>query len=917
MTLDRQPMGDKSFIPDLQLWGKVSGNYTRHYPLLAHLLDSAAAAQVIFDTWLPQRFINQLNMRLADSGYTSRQVVVTSAGEHDLGKITPVFQGQILSKSAGNFTGQIDYLEEAGYWIPKSGDLPKNAMDERLFVARHEVASTLFLQDQLGIDPSAFACIVGGHHGKWHIFGESEYDMDRFRNPMACKFYENLFEDGSQWHKQAEIHRCEISKVLGNEYCKDDDLMFNRATVPLLTSIVCLSDWIASSEESLDNGHQNLDVLIDHDSKEFFTRRRKFFEEYISGILGVPKKPIGSFYEVFGFDSLRPVQNAMVLSQKLPGLSIVMVPMGEGKTEAALGHWMSSAEDKQGIYFALPTMATADAMFERIKKFFSHSEGHVLASLAHGRAILNAFYQPSHESNIISTDTDDQYDQQNGLAPQDWFTGRHRALLAPITVATVDQLLSGILRHKYNFMRLLGAMTKTVVLDEVHTYDPYMSELLCRFLEWAGWLNTDVVLLSATIPTRRLNEYIGAYCLGQGKGKLPPIEYLSYPSVLRVVDGEIETIDLNEGTSGREINLEIAWSPTCNGKKVSFQVADEAIALIKKYPKAKIGIIMNTISGAQEVAKALVDVSEVPIGLLHSRMPAFERRSRVEKAIRDFGKESADGANVLVATQIVEASIDLDFDILITQICPVASLVQRCGRVWRHDLHSQDRQRSRPSELSVPLVVVVYPEPFPDSSYELLPYMAAEIKKTQDAFNRMLKKNILIPDDVQNLVDAGDISLRDIETMGNMAENSIIKDKVARLHAQEVRIPRPQEVTKSLNSLLSFTEGDLGDEQCATRMIDNPTATVLLVADKVKPRSRYEWSKPLSKKPTRDEALDILDFTIPISGYVLNYADENSSFFTTNFFEHRLLKDVILVYLDKTDKLVVDEFLGICRKSEI
>jgi CRISPR-associated helicase Cas3 len=389
-----------------------------------------------------------------------------------------------------------------------------------------------------------------------------------------------------------------------------------------------------------------------------------------------------------------------------PGLTVVMVPMGEGKTEAALGHWMSSAPPGQGLYFALPTMATADAMFDRVRNFFTHTEDPVLGTLAHGRSVLNAFYQTPYRDPELTNDS------SGGLVPQDWFTGRHRALLSPITVGTIDQLLAGALRHRYNFLRMLGAATKTVVLDEVHTYDPYMSELLCGFLEWAGWLNIDVVLLSATLPARRLAEYLNAYHAGSGHQETITAP-AAYPSVVRLIAGALSTDDLSEELSGRETTVNIHWvgGPV---KKVWETAAMEAESALTQFPTAKIGLILNTVAGAQQAAARLVALG-LPTSLLHARMSANERFRRTEQAIADFGKKSTTGPAILVATQVVEASIDLDFDILITEICPATSLLQRSGRVWRHNLSGGDR-RDRPPGLPAPRVVVVFPDPLQQPS---------------------------------------------------------------------------------------------------------------------------------------------------------------------------------------------------------
>jgi CRISPR-associated endonuclease/helicase Cas3 len=669
-----------------------------------------------------------------------------------------------------------------------------------------------------------------------------------------------------------------------------------------------LADWVASSEESVAEGRTHEDLLGEHVG-EFRATRRRFFVDHVRDLLGTPRIPTGSFNEVFGFAPTRPVQQDVV-AESAPGLTVVMVPMGEGKTEAALGRWMLSAEAKQGIYFALPTMATADAMFGRVENFFAHTEDPVLASLAHGRAVLNSFYQPSRGDTRILSSADGS---QGGLTPQDWFTGRHRALLAPVSVGTVDQLLAGALRHRYNFLRLLGAATKTVILDEVHTYDPYMSELLCGFLEWAGWLNTDVVLLSATLPARRLSEYVDAYRRGAGFDKEGlPVGGACYPSVVRVVGGAVEQSDLSALISGREVTLGLEWAAVPEDQ-VPWQTACDTVReLLDTYPEAKLGVIMNTVAGAQNVAGTLAEDGYTP-AVLHARMPAFERAERTEAAIADFGKVSGPGSSLLVATQIVEASIDLDFDILITEVCPAASLLQRAGRVWRHDLDEPDRSRRRPEGLVGPLVVVVRPDPLPTGTKAFLPYQTAEIMKTVQALGNGTATQVTIPTDVQRLVDAADVTFADLEAMGAVAEDAVVAGEVKRLRGKDAAIPRPAAVSKRLKYLMDYSQGELGDEEWATRLSDLPTMTILPVAS----TSRLAWAGALPARPSRYQVLDIISYTVPISGALVRkiYAElaAQNPAFRTDVFTHRLLADVVVVDLDKTTIMSLDDLLGLCK----
>ena len=883
--------------PDLGLWGKWGDASSSKYALLGHLLDSALVAEILFDAWLPERLIQRLDASVSSSGVGARILVVAGAGLHDLGKINPIFQAQLLSGRSELFHDQVAYMAAGEYWSPSGDLLSPQKGNERAFVTRHEIFSGVLEQGGLGINPGSFASMLAGHHGKWRSFGEDQFDPDTY--PVACTYYETLCAD-QQWSAQVEAHRSEVLYLLDVEVPSAD---FDRAVTPLLTALVCLSDWVASSEDSIAHGRR-LDDVLRNDRVEFLRLRREFLHRYTLETLGVPHKPTGTFTEIFGFAPSRPVQQELA-PPSAPGLSVVMVPMGEGKTEAALAHWMSSADHNQGLYFALPTMATADAMFDRVRSFFAQTEDPVLGTLAHGRSVLNAFYQtPKNDAHIVSSEV-------GGLTPQDWFTGKHRALLSPVTVGTVDQLLAGTLRHRYNFLRLLGAATKTVVLDEVHTYDPYMSELLCGFLQWAGWLNLDVVLLSATLSHRRLREYLSAYVSGSG-GTLTPDIPVSYPSIVRLIDGVVSSTDLSSVSSGREVTLDIKWAGA-RGRSTWEESVAQALEVRAQFPDAKIGIILNTVVGAQKAAAALVDAGHTP-SVLHARMPANERFKRTERAIDDFGKTSLTGPAILVATQVVEASIDLDFDVLITEICPAASLLQRSGRVWRHDLGDGTGRRRRPTGLTAPCVVIAYPNPMPNTGRTFLPYLTAEISKTFIALGSGTTEHLSIPRDVQWLVDAADVSLHDIEILGEVATDAVVSEKAKRLLGQDSRIPSPQEVSTSLRALERFTAGELGNEEYATRLNELASVTILPISRD----NPMAWCAEVPNSPTRAEVIALLGYTIPISGALANkvyraLANGDDSV-REGIFTHRLLAGVVIIDMDKTDLMRLGPLGGLSSK---
>lgn len=814
---------------DLQMWGKWGNNGEFRYPLLAHLFDTLLAAKAVFD-WLPKESRSAL-AKAADTDETSlRLLVLASSGLHDIGKATPVFQAQLLSQNKGQFSGHMRDLSSCKFSFDGVPMSPTPA--EELFLKRHEISGSVYLAAKFGAG-SPLVEVISGHHGTWKFFTEEKaYDY-----PAVYDYYEAL--KVSEWGKEADNLTREIETLLGCNLTNDLPKI-KRAVVPVLTGLVVLADWIASSVDSVESGTRALGdpKTIDGD---FISEREKWLQVRVTEVLGTLSVPDGDFESIFGFPPIRPVQKSLV-QKRDAGLQIVMVPMGEGKTEAALGHWLINGAGR-GVYFALPTMATADAMFTRVQGFFSTTNPKVFATLAHSKSILNAFYDlDPRETRPID----------QGLEASSWFSGKHRALLAPVSVGTVDQVLFGVLKHKYNFLRLLGLLGKTVILDEVHSYDPYSTVLLEGFLEWAGCMGVDVVLLSATLPKSKALSYLTAYQRGQGSPKTADID-LPYPAVLRISSlGEITIDDLSTISSGREQNIKLELIPA--KKNPSEDIIEKVLKLQSKFPQAKIGVIVNTVGKAQAIASVLPDAL-----ILHSRFPASLRNQITQDAILRFGKNSTPGPDLLVATQIVEQSIDLDFDVLITELAPAASLLQRIGRLWRHDL--AHRERSRPSGLDKAICFITYPKEESNSPYEFMPYSPAEIFKTLGVIRNL--KQVSLPLDVQTIVDSANVNFEDlVEFNDKWTESQLLADSSKKLSARDNLIPRPAELTRKVEFLENFSPRSSGEPRAAdTRWFEGLSVEVLLISTAVPGLP----AGPVPNNPTRSEVVGFLSSAVTLN----------------------------------------------------
>jgi CRISPR-associated endonuclease/helicase Cas3 len=402
-----------------------------------------------------------------------------------------------------------------------------------------------------------------------------------------------------------------------------------------------------------------------------------------------------------------------------PGLVIIEAPMGEGKTEAALAladSW-GSILGQRGVYFALPTMATSNQMFGRLKEFLTtrYPDQQVNMQLLHGHAALSAELEELREADRLRRGLfmprgiydDAEAGTSGAILAAEWFTHRKRGLLAPFGVGTVDQALLAVLRTRHGFVRIFGLAYKTVIVDEVHAYDAYMLSLLDRLLEWMGALGCSVVLLSATLPCQRRDALVAAYRRGRGDATATDRAAVAYPRTTATSGADVRVLPISTSDRSRK-RLTIGWeSPDIPGVPES-QDGLPDFPLGQRLRDALAGggcaaVICNTVGRAQRMFRALrpffagVAADGGPeIDLLHAQFPFGRRQARESRSLARFGKPGSGirpSRAVLVATQVIEQSLDLDFDLLVSDLAPIDLLLQRSGRLHRHE-------RARPTSVS-------------------------------------------------------------------------------------------------------------------------------------------------------------------------------------------------------------------------
>lgn len=381
-----------------------------------------------------------------------------------------------------------------------------------------------------------------------------------------------------------------------------------------------------------------------------------------------------------------------------PVLAVIEDLTGSGKTEAALtlAHRLLAAGRARGVFLALPTMATANAMFGRLAEAYHRlfaAEAHPSLALAHGRALLDPRFQAAipagaEPPQLATPELRGETAEAHCAA---WLAeDRRRALLAQVGVGTLDQALLAVLPVKHAALRLQGLAGKVLVIDEVHAFDAYMQREILTLLQFHAALGGSVVLLSATLPGEVLERLVRAF-LGGLEAPVPALVRRDYPLATLASAGGV-----TESACAPREGLPRRVTVTRLGD------AEAALERIGAEAGAAVAWVRNTVDDAIAAAAAL-RVRGIEAMLFHARFAMADRLAVEAEVLRRFGRDSRNRAGVLVATQVVEQSLDLDFDLMVSDLAPVDLLIQRAGRLWRH------AREGRP--VARPELLVVSPEP--------------------------------------------------------------------------------------------------------------------------------------------------------------------------------------------------------------
>jgi CRISPR-associated endonuclease/helicase Cas3 len=469
----------------------------------------------------------------------------------------------------------------------------------------------------------------------------------------------------------------------------------NHAGVMRLAGLTAVADWIGSMEDVFTYEPPQVSM------EAYWPVALQRAEDALAraGMRPCRSTTAKGFRELFpGYEPwpLHRAAESVAANVSGPTLILIEAPMGEGKTEAALllANTLAARLGQQGLYIGLPTRATANQMFGRVSSFLQHCVPGAppILVLAHGEASLT-------EMPRLSAVYDSEGDRAGGVRAETWFLPKKRTLLAEHAVGTIDQALLGVLRTRHGFVRLFGLAGKIVVLDEVHAYDTFTSTILERLIEWLGALGATVVVLSATLPRSRRRALSGAYMRGHGVALREP-EEAAYPRISTVAREACSAV--NVSPRGASVSIEIRRIDTDVDR-----LAQEIAGSLRD--GGCVGWICNTVARAQAAYAAVARIAGgVPRLLIHARMFPDDRLRRERRLEALLGPEHRGARRpercVVVGTQVLEQSLDVDFDLLVSDLAPLDLLLQRAGRLHRH------RGRKRPAAHSQARLWIARPE---------------------------------------------------------------------------------------------------------------------------------------------------------------------------------------------------------------
>lgn len=661
-------------------WGKSKDTETYHL-LPYHMLDTAA----VIDAYLQKHkyFMNTWKNDYI-SKKTIKELILFFSALHDIGKFSESFQNlkpELLQKLQ-NKTSKTQYIKR------------HDALGQYLFeyIILPEIQKLLNIEEfpwmRMQGFYNIFAHISSGHHG-----------IPQINEDLKCFFSTINIKDTTQYmHDIWNLYISSKTKenlqylvtINKNDY-RNSFLPIIKNISWQLSGLTTLADWIASGDK-VTWKQDELDVS-EYYEQAFLTADKSIMEIGFAPVSTPDKSGMERLFPDYA-STPTPLQKYCntVEIPKGPQLWILEDIAGAGKTEAALvlASRIREKNGGNGIFVGLPTMATSNQMYERMAsvyyKLFKDGETPSLV-LSHGSRHLNKTFAASYKDGISDAFINDSNDDQalSAYCHQWLADSSKKSLLANCGVGTVDQLLMGALPVRYQNLRIIGMAQKVLIIDEVHAYDSYMMAILSNLLSYHASIGGSAILLSATLPAIMRHNLMQAWNKDTHISSDKDHYKTAFPLVSSV-------------TNASESISEIAVQPRDTSVRsipISFfDDLDEIYSFIKEKQESGKCVcwIRNTVKDVYAAQEILTNLG-CSATVFHSRYTLFDRLRIEKEVIATYGKTSTETdrtGKVLIATQVVEQSLDIDFDYLITDLAPIDLIIQRAGRLQRHNRPGRD-----------------------------------------------------------------------------------------------------------------------------------------------------------------------------------------------------------------------------------
>lgn len=673
-------------------WGKLSRDEPREWhPLLHHCADVAACCEALLTrTLLGQRLAVLGGIPQLDDVQIARLSAL--AALHDIGKFNRGFQ----AKAGGSEAQVCGHVQEV---LALFSDGTREEGDRLVRV--------LPMSDLAGWgkEDAALQLLVAaiGHHGRPHPcepppnFNRSVWSGSPFGDPfhgiaelvaVTRRWFPRAFEGGGA------------------------KLPPNPAFQHFYAGLVMLADWLGSHREMFPYS-EALDV-----DRMAFARAAALTALLEVGLdVDAPRRALGygrpDFATISPHTTPQPAQakTAELLLEAGGSLTILEAETGSGKTEAALLRFaqLFHAGVVDGMYFALPTRTAATQIHRRVleavdRAFPTDKPPVVLAVPGYLRVDdVDGKRLPGFE--VLWND-----DARERMRFRGWAAENPKRYLAgTVVVGTIDQILLSTIMVSHAHLRATAAARQLLVIDEVHASDAYMNCLLEQVLAFHLRGGGHAFLMSATLGADARTRLLNAVGAEAERPSLERAQVSPYPALTHLhANRAVEVLAVEHRGRVKTIRprlLDVADDPRA--------VARHAIEAAQR--GARVLVVRNLVRDCIATQEALEAIAEERgatsmlfraggvVAPHHSRF-AREDREILDHAVEaEFGKGRPSGrGSVLIATQTVEQSLDLDADLLLTDLCPMDVLLQRIGRLHRH-------QRGRPADFEDPTAVVLVP----------------------------------------------------------------------------------------------------------------------------------------------------------------------------------------------------------------